>query len=167
MPPFVFHFVPFLFPAIFAALIYYYFNNIRNRAREVLSRIQKDIQYSYLNQKVWFMKFDVTSKKNKFQINPYKTLYTFYKADIYILSNQIVIFGKGSYFGKEISLIPFSIYFGQTPDIKSFMAFYTQFVSASVVNSNLEIEFIDADYPKTIKLFVKSLGEEILSKIPS
>lgn len=122
----------------------------------------------YYDVDVYFKRFDIFNAKsyfNPFKLDTYSLLfnntYEFYRADIIVLESSIVIFSKHKFLWFKFNLFSFKIIFRKTNTDLMYDIFTFNCLSTDFKNKNLELEFNDYTYNKSIVLGIKNVGEEI------
>ncbi|KYG74682.1 hypothetical protein MB14_05615 [Roseivirga ehrenbergii] len=113
--------------------------------------------------KVWFKNFDVFKKKQKLDLDPYDTLYSFNSCDLILNDKNIVLIGKTKFLGKEKSLTPTIFEFDK--DGNEFKPRHVLIENIKDVGNDIEIEFADIKYKDKMTLVIKQVEEEFKEKI--
>lgn len=140
-----------------------YLWNLEKRAKQTIRNFSDNSSEIFFNLNVWVKNFDFTKKKNMFELNPYATSYSFNYCDLILNDNNIVIVGKAKIFGKNRTLTPFILEFtNKEMTLEYRHSKITNFVESGI---DLEIEFIDPQYSKTMTLVIKRPEAQLKSVI--
>ncbi|MCG8700141.1 MAG: hypothetical protein MI922_18945 [Bacteroidales bacterium] len=138
---------------------------MKRRARSIVDQYSNEGSIFYTDLKVWFKNFDVFKKKNKFDLNPYQTTYSFNDCDLIINNDNIVLIGKSKILGKYRYLNP-TVFISK--EKKGNELVNSRLVNAGKVQENsgdLEIDFQDSHYKNTITLVIKRVDKRLVKKI--
>lgn len=150
------------FPIFFYRI---YISSLENRAKQMIKSYTTDSSEFHTDIKVWFKNFDIFKKKNKFDLNPYQTNYSFNDCDLILDSDYLVVIGKIKAFGKSRYLTP-TVFTIKTKVINNFPdARIAQFESIRDIGTDLELDFIDSAYSNVITLVIKRIDRNLKEKI--
>lgn len=150
------------FPIIF---YWIYLSSLEHRAKQMIKSYTTDSSEIHNDIKVWFKNFDFLKKKNKFDLNPYQTNYSFTNCDLILDSDYLVVIGKAKVFGKLRYLTP-TVFTNRATDFKKFN--YSRIAKCENIRDNgtdLELDFIDFAYNNLITLVIKKTDNELKDKI--
>jgi len=129
------------------------------------SRIAQKIYY---DTDVYFKRFDIFNAKtyfNPFKFDSYSIMfnntYEFYRADILVLETSIIIFSKHNILGFKFNWFSFRINFKDNNLFSDHSILSVKCISSNLKSNNLEIEFKDFNYKKSIVLGIKKIGLDI------
>lgn len=152
------------FPIIFFGIYLY---SLENKAKQIIKSYTTDSSEFHSDIKVWFKNFDILKKKNKFDLNPYQTNYSFNDCDLIVNSGYLVVIGKAKFFGKSRYLTP-TVFTIRTNDFKRFHD--SRIAKCESIRDNgadLELDFIDFAYSNLITMVMKRIDNELKYKIKS
>lgn len=148
------------FPIIF---FWAYTRNIDKRTKEIIRLYSDNSSEIFRDLNVWVKNFDVFKKKNKFDLDPYLTLYSFNYCDLILNEKNIVVIGKIKIFGKNKSLTPTIFEFDNKGASKKSRHVEIRKIRDS--ENDLEIEFYDDNYTNIMTLILKRIDVELKEKI--
>ena len=150
----------------FPIIIYrIYLSSLENRAKQMIKFYTTDSSEFHADIKVWFRNFDILKKKNKFDLNPYQTNYSFSDCDLILDSDYLVVIGKTRMFGKSRHLTP-TIFTFHTNDFKIFQnSRIAQCLNIRDSGADLELDFNDSDYSNVITLVIRRIDSGLKDKI--
>lgn len=150
------------FPIIFYRV---YLSSLESKAKHLINLYTTDSSEFHADIKVWFKNSDILKKKNKIDLNPYQTNYSFNDCDLILDSDYLVVIGKTKVFGKSRYLIP-TVFTVKTDDFKKY--YDTRIVKCESIRDNgadLELDFMDSAYSNMITLVIKRIDNELKDKI--
>jgi hypothetical protein len=137
--------------------------NLEKRTNKIIKLYSDDFSEIYTDLNVWVKNFDVFKKKNKFDLDPYQTIYSFNHCDLILNDKNIVLIGKTKILGKNKPLTPTIFEFeNKKTSIKSR---HVEIKKIRDLGNDLEIEFLDKNYTNTMKLVIKRPDIELKEKI--
>lgn len=135
---------------------------IEKKTRKIIQAYSGSTSKVYKDLKVWIKNFDIFRKRNKFDIDPYQTLYYYNECDLILNERNFVVIGKTRILGMTKS-IP-SI-FGFENNSVEFKSQHVKIENIQEVGSDLEIEFSDDNYVDRMTLVIKRPDGELKEKI--
>lgn len=150
-------------PFLFFVFIY---NAVDKRARKILDLLPNDVEKKFTDVRVWFKGYDMLKRVNKFQIDPFKSLYSYNLIDLYVLNEGLVVVGKYKMFAKTWLLSPFAICWPGGETRLSAIPNRVRYVSVEVFDQDIDIKFHDQDYTNDIVLAVKKIGKDLIPLQP-
>jgi hypothetical protein len=143
------------FPIVFFMI---YIKTLESKSQQTMKMFMTESSELYKDLTVWVKNFDITKRKNKFELNPFQTTYDFYECDLILNLHNFIVVGKTKMLGKSISLKP------------TIFTFEEQSVSAEVKairenGKDLEIDFLDSFYTNEMTLVIKRIDFELKEKI--
>lgn len=148
------------FPIVF---YFGYLTSLEKKTKSIISKYSDNSSLIYKDLKVWVKNFDVFKKKNKFDLNPYQTLYSFNDCDLILNNSNFVIIGKTKILGKNKPLTPTIFEFDNNG--VDFKPYHVKIEDIKEVGGDLEIEFIDNSYKNKMILVIKRVDLELKDKI--
>lgn len=146
-------------PFLFFVFIY---KAIDKRARTILDLLPGNVEKKFTDVRIWFKGYDMSKRVNKFQIDPFKSLYSYNLIDLYVLNGGLVIVGKKKMFGKTWLLSPFAICWPGGDTQLSMVPNRVRYVSAEVAGEDIDIKFHDQDYSNAIVIAIKKIGKDLI-----
>ena len=150
-----------LFLTGFIFLVSYYFATIERRAEKVLEAISESITWQKCDVKIWFKGYDMLKRKSTFSIDPFKMLYSYNLADLYVSGDKLIVVGKDKIFGRTRTLSPLIICSNLSDLRDKSLKYATRLVATELTGNDLEVQFEDYEYSNIIKLVVKNIGQEL------
>jgi len=148
--------VMFAFPIVFFSL---YMNALEKRAKKIIKAYYNDSSKLYRDLKVWVKNFNTLKKKNKFDLAPYETLYSYKKCDLILNDKHIVVIGKVKILGKNRLLNPTIFEFEQNEPYAK--PRHVKIENIKEVGGDFEIEFTDRHYSNKMTLVIKRADSEL------
>jgi hypothetical protein len=148
-------------PFLFFWLIYILVDKRANRTIELLP---KNELAKYVDVRIWFKGYDMF-KRNYHRINPFRILYSYNIADLFLFDDQLIVLGKIKAFGKIRLLPPFAISWTDKRHPYSNVIHYTRYLGTGLTEDDIDIQFKDPDYTNNIKLAVKKVGRDLFAKM--
>ncbi|AFU69925.1 hypothetical protein P700755_003278 [Psychroflexus torquis ATCC 700755] len=140
-----------------------YMTTLEKRTKKIIQAHSDNSSEIYTDLKVWFKNFDVFKKKNKFDLDPYQTLYSFNNCDLILNDRNIVVIGKTKILGKNKPLTP--TFFEFEKNGITLKPGHVKIEKIQEVSNVLEIEFTDRNYLEKMTLVLKRPGNELKEKI--
>ena len=150
----------FSFPIIFFRL---YLKSVEKNSKRILESHMNKSSKLFKDLKVWTKNFDVLKKKNKFDLDPYQTNYSFNDCDLIINAENFIVIGKSKFFGKQKYLTPTVFKFGNNKQIQKNRAVKVQEIRE--IGTDLEIDFNDASYSNSMTLVIKRIDNILKEKL--
>jgi len=155
-------FLMLLFPIIFYRI---YLSSLERRAKQMIKLYTTDSSDFHADIKVWFKNYDILKRRNKFELNPYQTNYSFNNCDLILDYAFLVVIGKTKVLGKSRYLMPTVI----TGSVNCLKEIHNSRISkCESIRDNgadLEIDFIDSNYTNLITLVIKRIDIELKEEI--
>lgn len=148
------------FPIVF---FWIYMTRLGKKTKRIIKEYSVNSSEIFTDLKVWVKNFDVFKKKNKFDLDPYETLYSFNNCDIILNDRNIVVIGKTKILGKEKPLNPIIFEFDNS--VTDFKPRHVRIENIHNVGNDLEIEFYDPKYKNRMTLVIKRVESELKGKI--
>ena len=148
------------FPIVF---FWIYTTNLDKRTKKIIRLYSDDSSEIYTDLNVWVKNFDVFKKKNKFDLDPYLTLYSFNYCDLILNEKNIVVIGKTKILGKNKPLTPTIFEFENNGT--SITLGHVEIKNIVESGNDLEIEFADSSYTNNMTLVIKRADVELKEKI--
>jgi len=148
------------FPIVF---FWIYMTSLEKKTKKIIQEHSDNSSEIITDLKVWFKNFDVFKKKQKFDLDPYDTLYSFNNCDLILNDRNFVVIGKTKFLGKEKSLTPTIFEFDKNGT--EFKPRHVSIENIQDVASDIEIEFTDNKYKDKMTLVIKRAKEELKEKI--
>ena len=150
-----------LFLTAFIFIVSYYFATIERRAIRTLEAISENISWHKPDVRIWFKGYDMLKRKGTFSIDPFKMLYTYNLADLYVSDDMLIAVGKHKILGRTRMLSPLIICSNPLDLRDKSLKYSTRLVATELVGKDLEVQFEDFEYSNIIKLVVKNIGQEL------
>ncbi len=148
------------FPVVF---YFGYLASLEKKTKKIIANYSDHSSLIYKDLKVWVKNFDVFKKKNKFDLDPYQTLYSFNDCDLILNERNFVVIGKTKAFGKSRPLTPTIFEFDfRGVEIKPR---HVKIEDIYEVGNDLEIVFEDNSYKNKMTLVIKRVDMELKVKI--
>lgn len=148
------------FPIVF---FWIYMTSLEKKTKKIIQEHSDNSSEIVTDLKVWFKNFDVFKKKQKFDLDPYDTLYSFNNCDLILNDRSFVVIGKTKILGKERSLTPTIFEFDKKGT--EFKPRHVSIENFQDVGNDIEIEFTDNKYKDKMTLVIKRVEEELKEKI--
>ncbi len=142
-----------------------YLRSMIKNSDQIIRSISEEIKAEFLDTAIRFKNFDFYKKNERFNFDINKSLYAYYKADIYLMENKIVVVGKSKILGKTIRLLPFAICNSEKISDETTIKYLTRHVKTELIDRSLEIEFEDAKYSNNIKIVIPRIGDKVYEKL--
>jgi hypothetical protein len=142
-------------------IVSYYFYTIERRTKRTLEAISGSIKWQRFDVKIWFQGYDMLKRNSAFSIDPFKMIYSYNVADLYVSGDRLVVVGKDKVFGRTRLLSPLIICTNPLDLRDKSLKYTTRHVATELVGQDLEIQFEDFEYSNKIKLVVKNIGKEV------
>jgi hypothetical protein len=149
--------------AIPIVFFWVYLTTLAKRTKKLIQEHSDSSSEIFTDLKVWFKNFDVFKKKNKFDLDPYETLYSYKTCDLILNDRNIVVIGKMKVLGKEKPLTPTVFEFARNQS--NFKPRHVRIENIHDVGNDLEIGFLDPRYEDRITLVIKRAEKELKEKI--
>jgi hypothetical protein len=149
------------FLTAFFLLVRYYFSTVERRSKEALEAISEGIRWQQCDVKIWFKGYDMLKKRSTFRIDPFKMLYSYNVADLYVSDDKLIVVGKDKIFGRTRILSPLIICTNPSDLREKSLKCAKSYIATELVGDDLEIQFEDFEYSNNIKLVVKNIGQEL------
>lgn len=148
------------FPIVFFRL---YLKSVENNSKRTLESQMNESSELYKDLKVWTKNFDVFKKKNKFDLDPYQTHYSFNDCDLILNDENFIVIGKAKFFGKKRYLTPTTFeYIDKNSKLSSRQVVC---IDLKEIGQDLEIEFRDNRYSTNMTLVIKRIDNSLKEKI--
>ena len=143
------------FPIVFFVI---YVKTLESKSEQTLKMLMTESSEVFKDLTVWIKNFDITKRKNKFELNPFQTTYDFNECDLILNPQNFIVVGKTKMLGKSIRLKP------------TIFSFEKQNVSAECKSirengEDLEIDFLDLFYENELTLVIKRIDFKLKEKI--
>ncbi len=148
------------FPIVF---FWIYMTSLEKKSKKMIQEYSDSSSEIFTDLKVWFKNFDMFKKKNKFDFDPYDTLYSFNNCDLILNDRNIVVIGKTKFLGKEKSLTPTIFEFDKNGT--EYKPRHVSIENIQDVDNDIEIEFRDEKYQDKMTLVIKRAEEELKEEI--
>jgi hypothetical protein len=142
-----------------------YLRSMVKNSDQIIRSISEEVKAEFRDTKIRFKNFDFYKKKERFNFDMNKSLYTYYRADIYLLENKIVVVGKSKILGKTIRLLPFAICNSEKISTETAIKYLTRHIKTELIDCSLEIEFEDAKYSNNIRIVIPRIGDKVYEKL--
>jgi len=149
-----------LFPIVF---FWMYMTNLEKRTKKIIELYSDNSSEVFPDLNVWVKNFDIFKKKNKFDLDPYQTNYSFNYCDLILNNKNIVVIGKTRVLGKNKPLTPTIFEFENNGS--SIRTRHVEIKKILESGDDLEIEFLDRNYTNTMTLVIKRPDLELKDKI--
>jgi len=135
---------------------------IEKKTKKIIQVYSGSSSKVYRGLKVWIKNFDISRKRNKFDIDPCQTLYYYNDCDLILNERNFVVIGKTRILGKTK---PTPTIFGFENNSVEFKSQQVKIENVQEVGSDLEIEFSDDNYVDRMTLVIKRPDGELKEKI--
>ncbi|MEZ4849256.1 MAG: hypothetical protein R3B93_11705 [Bacteroidia bacterium] len=145
-------------------LVYWlYFQAIEKRVQRIIGDNWGPSSIMFKDLRVWFKNFDFLKRKNKFETDPFHTLYSFNDCDIILNKDHFWVIGKTRLIGISRNLMPTKFSFNQSTSKQK----YRQVTVEKVIEAgkDLEIEFKDDSYTNPMILVIKRADSKLIAGI--
>lgn len=145
------------------AFFWLYLNAMDKRTKKIIQNYSETSSKLYKNLNVWVKNFDILRKKNKFNLDPNQTVYSYNYCDLILNEKNFIVIGKANIFGKYRQLTPTIFEFGNKNT--KFEPQRVRIERIQNVSGDLEIDFIDDNYLDKMTLVIKRSNAELEEKI--
>lgn len=137
--------------------------NLEKRTKKIIELYSDDSSEIYADLNVWVKNFDVFKKKNKFDLDPYQTLYSFNYCDLILNEKNILVIGKSKILGKNKPLQPTIFEFENSGT--AITPKHVEIRNIVESGNDLEIEFTDSSYTNNMILVIKRADVQLKEEI--
>jgi hypothetical protein len=140
-----------------------YLTTLEKKTKKTIELYSNSSSEIFKDLNVWVKNFNILKKKNKFDLDPYQTNYSFNYCDLILNDINIVVIGKTKILGKNKSLTPAIFNFGkQETPLKQR---HVEIRSIQETGNDIEIEFLDDNYMESMTLVIKRPNIKLKEKI--